>query len=106
MLSNALHFRDHSKKPFLGGYKNKQDGTEYHHAAMQTAPKKWSPSTMTLPDGNTVEIEQNSRETQTVFLKNRVTQTKKDGSTQMTTNVCYVSSAQDKLITPGTYGVS
>lgn len=97
------YFRNHDKRPFLGGFKNKETGVEYHNAAMQTAPKKWSPSTMTLPDGKIVEVEQSSRETQTVFLKNRVTQTKKDGSTQMTTNVCYVSSAQDRLVTPGEY---
>lgn len=98
-----FYFKDFSKRPFLGGFKNKTTGVEYHNSAMQTAPKKWSPSTMTLPNGRVVEVEQNSRETQTVFLKNRVTQTKKDSSTQMTTQACYVSSAQDSFITPGTY---
>jgi len=97
------YFRNHDKKLFLGGFKNKETGVEYHNAAMQTAPKKWSPSTMTLPDGSTVFVEQNCRETQTVFLKNRVTQTKKDGSTQMTTAACYVSCATDKFMTPGHY---
>ena len=92
-------FKDHEKKPYFGGYKHKETGTVYHHAAMQTAPKKWSPSTMTLPDGSTIEVEQNCRETQTVFSKNRNTQTFRDGSTQMTTNgTCYVSVAGDKFI--------
>ena len=97
------YFKDHSKKPFLGGFINKNNNTEYHNAAMQTAPKKWSPSTMTLPDGKIIEVEQNCRETQTVFLKNRVTQTKQDGSTQMTTKECFVSSVGDKVIQAGKY---
>lgn len=93
-------FKDQTK-PFLGGYKNKETSVEYHHAKMQTAPKKWSPSTVTLPDGTSQEIEQNSRETQTVFLKNRITQTFRDGSTQMTTpGTCYVSTATDTFLTP------
>merc|ERR1712167_152512 len=97
------YFKNHSTKPYLGGFKNTNTNTEYHNVSMQTAPKKWSPSTMTLPNGKIIEIEQNSRETQTVFLKNRVTQTKKDGSTQMTTKECFVSCVEDKIVTPGVY---
>ena len=26
------------KKPFLGGYRHRETGIEYHHAAVQTAP--------------------------------------------------------------------
>ena len=29
-----------SKKPFLGGYKHKVTGVEYHHASTQTLPKR------------------------------------------------------------------
>lgn len=93
------HFKDFDKMPFIGGFKHKDTGTTYHHAKVQTASKKWSPSTMTLPDGSTVDVEQNSRETQTVFLKTRVTQTFRDSSTQMTSpGTCYVSTANDKFI--------
>ena len=28
------------KKPFLGGYRDKQTGQEYHHASAQTLPKR------------------------------------------------------------------
>ena len=28
------------KKPFLGGYRHKETGTEYHHASVQTLPKR------------------------------------------------------------------
>lgn len=27
------------KKPFLGGYRHKETGTEYHHASVQTMPR-------------------------------------------------------------------
>ena len=27
-------------KPFLGGYRNRRTGLEYHNAAVQTLPKK------------------------------------------------------------------
>ena len=30
--------REKTKKPFLGGYRHKETGAEYHHAAIQTAP--------------------------------------------------------------------
>ena len=91
-------FKDSDSKNFIGGYKNKETSVEYHHAKIQTAPKKWSPSTVTLPDGTVQEVEQNSRETQTVFVKNRITQTFRDGTTQMTTpGTCYVSTANDKI---------
>ena len=100
----VYHFKDHNKMAYLGGYKHKETGTTYHHAKMQTAPKKWSPSTMTLPDGSTVEVEQNCRETQTVFVKNRVTQTFRDSSTQMTTSgTCYISSKDDKFLVAKPY---
>ena len=98
------HFKDYDKSPFLGGYKNKNSSVIYHHAAMQTAPKKWSPSTLTLTDGSVVEIEQNSRETQTVVNKNQPTQTTRENSTQMTVpGVTFIASSNDKLITPRPY---
>ena len=28
------------KKPFLGGYRHKETGIEYHHASSQTIPKR------------------------------------------------------------------
>ena len=31
---------DAGKKPFIGGYRDKRTGIEYHHAATQTIPKK------------------------------------------------------------------
>ena len=31
--------RSTRKKPFLGGYRHKETGVEYHHASAQTGPK-------------------------------------------------------------------
>ena len=31
--------RSNTKKPFLGGYKHRVNGVEYHHASAQTLPK-------------------------------------------------------------------
>lgn len=43
-----------SKKPFLGGYRNREAGTVFHNASVQTIPK-------TRPETG---IQKNSRETQ------------------------------------------
>ncbi|XP_058622361.1 IQ and ubiquitin-like domain-containing protein isoform X2 [Onychostoma macrolepis] len=80
-------------KAFLGGYCHKVTKAEYHHAAVQTMPKK-------RPDKG---VEMFSRDTQTVELKNQDQQCSKNASTQMTKIGCYVSNMEDKLITPGTY---
>ncbi|XP_067292263.1 IQ motif and ubiquitin-like domain-containing protein [Pseudorasbora parva] len=80
-------------KAFLGGYRHKVTKAEYHHAAVQTMPKK-------RPDRG---IETFSRDTQTVELKDQVQQCCRNASTQMTKIGCYVSNMKDKLITPGTY---
>uniref|UniRef100_A0A9J7X0R6 IQ motif and ubiquitin domain containing n=1 Tax=Cyprinus carpio carpio TaxID=630221 RepID=A0A9J7X0R6_CYPCA len=81
------------RKAFLGGYCHKVTKAEYHHAAVQTMPKK-------RPDRG---VEMYSRDTQTVELKNQDQQCSKNASTQMTKIGCYVSNMEDKLITPGTY---
>ncbi|XP_069759481.1 IQ motif and ubiquitin-like domain-containing protein isoform X2 [Narcine bancroftii] len=79
-------------KPYLGGYKHKCTGTEFHHAGTQT-PSKRSYSC----------VERFCRETQTISEKNRYQQTTSDTSTQMTKIGCYVSNITDKLLTPGQY---
>ncbi|XP_071597116.1 IQ motif and ubiquitin-like domain-containing protein [Heliangelus exortis] len=81
------------QKPFLGGFKNRKTGVEFHNAGSQTIPKK-------IPDKG---IEIFCRETQTVFEKNKLQQTNNTTSTQMTKRGLYVSNATDKLISPGKY---
>uniref|UniRef100_A0ABM5GG74 IQ motif and ubiquitin-like domain-containing protein n=1 Tax=Pogona vitticeps TaxID=103695 RepID=A0ABM5GG74_9SAUR len=81
------------QKPFLGGFRHKLTGTEYHNAGSQTDPKKH-------PDKGYEEF---CRSTQTVVEKRRLQQTRNTTSTQMTKIGVYVSNITDKLIEPKEY---
>ncbi|EDV24503.1 uncharacterized protein TRIADDRAFT_25964, partial [Trichoplax adhaerens] len=80
-------------KPYLGGYRSRKTGKEYHHASMQTRPKP-------IKDNGIVKYH---RETQTVKSKNKFQQSTNDTATQMTTGGTYVANLTDKLIAPGKY---
>ncbi|XP_074124213.1 IQ motif and ubiquitin-like domain-containing protein isoform X2 [Sminthopsis crassicaudata] len=79
-------------KPFLGGFRHKITGIEYHNAGTQTVPKKLS-----------AKISFFTRSTQTVVEKKKLVATTNRTSTQMTKIGVYVSNMTDKLITPGKY---
>ncbi|XP_007944952.1 IQ and ubiquitin-like domain-containing protein [Orycteropus afer afer] len=79
-------------KPFLGGFRHKLTGTEYHNAGTQTVPKK------ILQKLNVF-----CRDTQTVYERKKLQQTTNTTSTQMTKIGVYVSNMTDKLIKPGRY---
>ncbi|KAG7456048.1 hypothetical protein MATL_G00247600 [Megalops atlanticus] len=81
------------KKAFLGGYRHKITGTEFHHSAVQTLPKR--------PADKGVEVFR--RDTQTVETKSQAQQCTSTTATQMTSIGCYVSNMEDKLISPGQY---
>ncbi|XP_074840214.1 IQ motif and ubiquitin-like domain-containing protein [Carettochelys insculpta] len=81
------------RKPFLGGFKHRVTGVEFHNAGSQTVPKKRCDK----------GIKVFCRETQTVVEKNRHQQTRNTTSTQMTKIGLYVSNITDKLIEPRTY---
>ncbi|NXP79122.1 IQUB protein, partial [Ramphastos sulfuratus] len=81
------------RKPFLGGFKNRITGVEFHNAGSQTIPKP--------QPGKGVQVF--CRETQTVYERNKPQQTKNTTSTQMTKVGLYVSIVTDKLISPGKY---
>uniref|UniRef100_A0A3Q3XLE0 IQ motif and ubiquitin-like domain-containing protein n=1 Tax=Mola mola TaxID=94237 RepID=A0A3Q3XLE0_MOLML len=81
------------KKAFLGGFRNRLTGVEYHHAAVQTLPKK-------RPDRGVVVF---SRDTQTASLKCQAQQSSADASTQMNRTGCYISCLTDRLLVPGDY---
>jgi len=85
--------RSRTKKPFLGGFRNKNTGVEFHNASAQTMQKQRPPPT----------AERFCRDTQTCEQKNIRQQTTNTTSTQMTGVGVYVSNAEDKLITPGKY---
>ncbi|XP_032132014.1 IQ and ubiquitin-like domain-containing protein isoform X3 [Sapajus apella] len=79
-------------KPFLGGFRHKITGVEYHNAGTQTIPRKISERSNVF-----------CRDTQTVFEKKKLQQTTNTASTQMTNIGVYVSNMTDKLVTPGKY---
>ncbi|XP_063097472.1 IQ and ubiquitin-like domain-containing protein isoform X2 [Cavia porcellus] len=79
-------------KPFLGGFRHKITGIEYHNAGTQTVPKK-------IPEKLNIFC----RDTQTVFERKKIQQTANTTSTQMTKIGVYVSNITDKLKTPGKY---
>ncbi|XP_069443018.1 IQ motif and ubiquitin-like domain-containing protein isoform X2 [Ovis canadensis] len=79
-------------KPFLGGFRHKITGIEYHNAGTQTVPKK-------IPE----KLNAFCRDTQTVFQRGKLQQTTNTTSTQMTKIGVYVSNITDKLVEPGKY---
>ena len=81
------------KKPFLGGYRHKQTGVEFHHASAQTTQKSRPPS----------NVEKFCRDTQTFQQRHVPQQTTNDMSTQMTKIGVFVSNMTDKLVVPGKY---
>ncbi|XP_034444974.1 IQ and ubiquitin-like domain-containing protein [Hippoglossus hippoglossus] len=85
--------RPRQQKAFVGGYRHRLTGVEYHHAAIQTLPKR-------IADRGVVVY---SRDTQTAELKSQVQQCPVSVSTQMSGIGCYVSCINDKLVTPGNY---
>lgn len=85
--------QENRKKPFLGGYRHRLTGTEFHNASAQTVPKIRVPSS----------VEKFHRDTQTYKLRNRLQQTTNTTSTQMTKDGCYVSNVTDKILIPGKY---
>ncbi|KAM9854644.1 IQ motif and ubiquitin-like domain-containing protein [Aulostomus maculatus] len=85
--------RPRQQKPFLGSYRHRLTGAEYHHATVQTLPKR-------RPDRGVVVF---SRDTQTVEVKSQAQQCPVSVSTQVTHIGCYISCISDKLVSPGSY---
>ncbi|XP_048358296.1 IQ and ubiquitin-like domain-containing protein [Sphaerodactylus townsendi] len=81
------------KKPFLGGFRHRLTGVEYHNAGSQTVPKK-------RPEKGYEEF---CRSTQTVVERKKLQQTRNTASTQMTKIGVYVSNITDKFIEPKGY---
>lgn len=85
--------RTTAKKPFLGGFRHKGNGVEFHNAAAQTIPRPKPP----------YGVERFCRDTQTVQQRHRIQQTFNDTSTQMTGVGVYIFNIEDKLMVPGKY---
>lgn len=74
-------------KPFLGGYRNKKSGREYHHASSQTPTEALAGMKASFSLLGTKKIKDTSnlrtRETQTSEWKSRSMQTTREFGTQM-----------------------
>ena len=81
------------QKPFLGGYRHKKNGVEFHHAASQTMQKARDSSL----------VDRFCRDTQTLEERHILQQTTNEMSTQMSGVGVYVSNMKDKLTIPGKY---
>lgn len=87
--------KDLDRKLYLGGYRHKKTGAEYHHAGAQTLferRSKW--------EGR---AERFTRETQTVDLRTRSLQTVRETATQMARRDLYIDDSRDKVVVPRPY---
>lgn len=80
-------------KPYLGGYRNKKSGIEYHHAFSQSGP----PEPKVSPEWK------NTRDTQTIDVRHRRTDMTYDCSTQMSNELIWIPTLSDKILTAKTY---
>ncbi|XP_026482781.1 IQ and ubiquitin-like domain-containing protein [Ctenocephalides felis] len=80
-------------KPFTGGYKNKINNIEYHHAFTQTGPPASKISPYLLQ----------SRDCQTITSIDVNQQTSCTNSTQMQSEHICIPSVTNKILTPGKY---
>jgi len=78
--------RPRHKKPFLGGYHNKNNTLEYHHAFTQTPKQKVEQETFKY-----------HRETQTVDLRSRSSQCAREVGTQMDKLGLFLSKNKDVI---------
>lgn len=83
------------QKPFLGGFKDKRTGLQYHHAATQTSHARADPWAGRAP--------RVSRDTQTPKLVTRSAQTKREAATQMERRGLTISSDRDRVVVPQAY---
>ncbi|KAG8142842.1 hypothetical protein E2320_006033 [Naja naja] len=76
------------EKPFLGGFRHKETGIEYHNAGSQQIPKN---------------VQTKNMKSSTAVERKKLQQTTNTTCTQMTKIGVYVSNVTDKLIEPKPY---
>jgi hypothetical protein len=77
-----------SEKPYLGGFRHRQTGLVYHHAAMQCVPTR-------VPVQPPVRFE---RQSQTQELTSHSAQTGREAGTQMTRAGVWIDAATDRHV--------
>ena len=86
--------RSTTRKRFLGGYRSRLTGVEYHHAEVQTVPQR-------MPGDRRSWM--CTRSTQTHAERHFIQQTSETTSTQMTGIGVYVPDLTDRLLEPRRY---
>lgn len=94
VLSVQIQRSTGRKKPYLGGYRNRKTGFEYHHASSQTAAVQRDFTGM---------AERFTRETQTQEQVTRSQQTTRENGNQMARGDLYLSTQNDRTLTPRPY---
>ncbi len=84
--------REDRKKPFLGGWRDKRTGKEYHNGATQTIRR-----TRKTP------VAKFTRTTQTVDTSSRSAQSKREQGTQMARRDLYIDASKDRIIASQQY---
>lgn len=90
------------RKPFLGGYRHRKSGIEYHHASSQTEYMN-AKKQQQLLTGNEIDSEyipKFHRETQTVKTKTRSQQTLREQGTQMAKPGVVIDTSNDRVYIP------
>mmetsp|Transcript_106407 Transcript_106407/g.343279 ORF Transcript_106407/g.343279 Transcript_106407/m.343279 type:complete len:549 (-) Transcript_106407:120-1766(-) len=77
-------------KVYLGGYRNKETGAQYHHAVTQTAPIK----------KKEIQTRRFHREVQTYEYRTRSTQCKRENGTQMEKVGLFIDTSKDVVMLP------
>ena len=80
-------------KPYMGGFRNKRTGSEYHHACTQT-PRQ---------NRYTEADRKNTRETQTYEMRTRTLQTVRECATQMERPGLLLDASLDREVATGPY---
>lgn len=86
-------------KPFLGGYRHKHTGVEYHHSSTQSVPEP-RPEGAPAPELPPPKFE---RDTQTSVVVTRSTQPRREFGTQVDRPGVWLSEADDRHIAPLPY---
>ena len=92
----AIDVSKKTKKPYLGGYRDKRDGLVYHHATTNTERRR----RMEDPDRLL------TRETQTFIMATHTVQSSRECGTQMKRNGLLLDEGGDRVMTPGRYVTS
>eukprot|EP00163_Fabomonas_tropica_P026048 TRINITY_DN463_c0_g1_i1.p1 TRINITY_DN463_c0_g1~~TRINITY_DN463_c0_g1_i1.p1 ORF type:complete len:504 (+),score=127.03 TRINITY_DN463_c0_g1_i1:202-1713(+) len=95
IVNVGIMYHPDFKKPFLGGFRHKKTGAEYHHGSSQTPiptkkkTKEW--------------VEKFHRDTQTVKVAHRSAQSTRECATQMARPGLHVAQKHEKILHPKPY---